>query len=144
MRLYLTGSATASLLLRLGIGGVLLIFGVGKFVDTVAWLSFIPPWAAPFVPLPLETFMRVMGTAEIVLGVLLVVGRWVRVVAVLVVLHILSVILALGYNEIVVRDGGLLMAACALAALGHGGCHYSLDGRRCAVSPPPHPDGIGA
>lgn len=129
LRPHLTGPATTSLLLRLGLAAVLLTFGVGKFVDTVGWLAFIPPWMVPLVPIPLEVFMRVVGGVEVILGALLVIGWQVRVVAILVALHLAGVLIALGYNEIAVRDFGLFMAALALAALGHGGCHYSLDGR---------------
>jgi uncharacterized membrane protein YphA (DoxX/SURF4 family) len=127
---HLFTSATTSLLLRLGLGVEFVIFGYGKLTDLPSWLGYIPPWMSPLLPLPATTFLQVVGGVELVLGLLLIVGLWVRVIAMLAALHLLGVLVALGYNDLAVRDFVAFMAALALAALGPAGCHYSIDGRR--------------
>ncbi len=122
--------ATTSLLLRLGLGIEFVIFGYGKLTDLPSWIGYIPPWMSPLLPMPVGTFLLVIGAVELVLGVLLIVGLWVRVVAALSALHLLGVFVALGYNDLAVRDFVAFAAALALASLGPAGCHYSVDGRR--------------
>ncbi|MBI4143212.1 DoxX family membrane protein [Candidatus Uhrbacteria bacterium] len=136
MRLHLTGSATASLILRIGLGVEFLMFGYGKLVDVGGWIAFIPPWMSPLLPASVGTFLTVIGVAELLLGVLLLIGLWTRVIAVLAALHLVGVLVAVGYNDLAIRDFVALASALALAALGPAGCHYSIDGHRTTASSP--------
>ncbi|MDO8425131.1 MAG: DoxX family membrane protein [bacterium] len=113
-----TGPSAAALLLRLGLGAVLLIFGYGKIADTVSWLGFVPPWMIGLLPMDPVQFLRVVGVAEVLLGVLLVVGWRVRIVAAVVALHLLTILAAVARGDLAVRDFGLFMAAAALGVLG--------------------------
>lgn len=130
VRMHLMTPATASLLLRIGLAVEFLVFGYGKLADTASWIGFIPPWMSPLIPIAPEQFLHTIGVIEIVLGALLVLGLWTRVVAVLAVFHLLGVLVALGYNELAVRDFVSFTAAAALVALGPAGCRYALDGNR--------------
>ncbi|MBI4450299.1 DoxX family protein [Candidatus Uhrbacteria bacterium] len=127
---HLRTPATTSLLLRIGLGVEFIIFGYGKLTDLASWIGFVPPWMSPLLPMPVGTFLQTVGVVELALGVLLIVGLWVRVIAVLSALHLLGVLIALGYNDLAVRDFVAFAAALALASLGPAGCHYSIDGRR--------------
>ena len=49
-----------------------------------------------------------------VFGLLLLLGLFVRPVAILLVLHLLGIIITLEYNSISVRDFGLMMATIAI------------------------------
>lgn len=134
---HLKTPATTSLLLRLGLGIEFVLFGYGKLTDLTSWIGYIPPWMSPLIPMPVTTFLQVVGVVELVLGLLLIVGLWVRVVAILSALHLAGVLVALGYNDLAIRDFVSFMAALALASLGHASCHYSIDGRREATSRQP-------
>lgn len=127
---HLKTPATTSLLLRLGLGVEFVLFGYGKLTDLASWIGYIPPWMSPLIPMPVTTFLQVVGVVELVLGLLLIVGLRVRVVAILSALHLAGVLVALGYNDLAIRDFVSFVAALALAALGHASCHYSIDGRR--------------
>lgn len=128
--MHLLTPATTSLLLRLGLGIEFVLFGHGKLTNIASWIGYIPPWMSPLIPMPVTTFLQAVGVVELVLGVLLIVGLWVRVVAILSALHLAGVLVALGYNDLAVRDFVSFMAALALASLGHASCHYSIDGNR--------------
>ncbi|MDO8599133.1 MAG: DoxX family protein [bacterium] len=129
MTLHFFGASTTSLLLRLGLGIEFVIFGYGKLTDLASWIGFVPPWMSPLLPMPVGIFLQVVGVAELVLGALLIAGLWVRVVAALSAFHLLGVLIALGYNDLAVRDFVSFMSALALTALGHASCHYSMDGQ---------------
>ncbi|MDO8622535.1 MAG: DoxX family membrane protein [bacterium] len=129
MALYFFGASTTSLLLRLGLGIEFVAFGYGKLIDLPSWIGYIPPWMSPLLPMSTSAFLQAVGVVELVLGVLLIVGLWTRVIAALAALHLLGVLVALGYNDLAVRDFVAFMSALALTALGHASCHYSMDGQ---------------
>lgn len=134
---HLITPATTSLLLRIGLGVEFVVFGYGKLTDVASWIGFIPPWMSPLLPMPVVTLLQVIGIIELALGVLLLAGLWVRVIAALSALHLLGVLVALGYNDLAVRDFVSFTAAAALAVLGPAGCHWSIDGRRHQTCAPP-------
>ena len=105
----------APILLRTGIAVVFLIFGVDKFFHEDSWLAYVPVWAAKMIPIDMTLFMYIQGVIEALLGFLLLIGFWSRTVSFLCALHLAGIIVALGYNEITVRDFGLFMATLALS-----------------------------
>ncbi len=105
----------APILLRTGIAVVFLIFGIDKFFHVDSWLAYVPAWAGAFIPVDLTLFMYIQGVIEALLGFLLLIGFWSRTVSFLCALHLAGIMVALGYNEITVRDFGLLMATLALS-----------------------------
>ncbi len=115
----------APVLLRVGIAVVFLIFGIDKFVHVSAWLAYVPVWAAPLIPMDLTQFMYIQGVIEAGLGFFLLLGFWSRTVSFLCALHLAGIMVALGYNEITVRDFGLFMATLALSLREQG--KWSID-----------------
>lgn len=115
----------APILLRAGVAVVFLIFGIDKFFHVNAWLAYVPPWLVLFIPLDLTLFMHIQGGIEAVLGFLLLIGFWSRTVSFLCALHLAGIIVAVGYNEITVRDFGLFMATLALSLREQG--KWSID-----------------
>ncbi len=105
----------APILLRTGVAVVFLIFGIDKVFHVTEWLAYVPPWAAQFIPIDLTIFMYIQGVIEAVLGFSLLIGFWSRTVSFLCALHLAGIIVAVGYNEITVRDFGLFMATLALS-----------------------------
>ena len=104
-----------SLFLRIGLGLVLLWFGISETFDPKTWSSYVPLLVQSLLPITVTTFVMVHGIIEVIFGSLLLIGFAQRIVSVLVSLHLLSILIGVGYNEIGVRDFGLVMAAIALA-----------------------------
>jgi uncharacterized membrane protein YphA (DoxX/SURF4 family) len=98
--------------LRLGLGLIFFWFGIDKFLHTYLWVGFIPSW----MPLPFsaEIFMYIQGLIETVLGLLLLGGFLLRYAAGLCALILFGITATMGFNDIMIRDFGLLTMAVAL------------------------------
>ncbi len=109
------GDRAGLLLLRLGLGGVLVWFGAAELHDPSSWAVFVPKLFDP-VQAPL---MFLHATALLVTGALLFVGMFHRVTAWLGGLILLAILGALAMtgsiDSVFVRDVGLACAAFALA-----------------------------
>ncbi len=112
------------LLLRLGLGGVFLWFGIDKFVHPEIWLNYIPEWFPMLVSEGL--FINLLGIVESLIGFFVLVGFYSQIAAGIAALMLIPIIFSLGYNEIMVRDVGLFFLAVGIAVLGSG--RYSLIG----------------
>lgn len=128
-RIALRGPSAAAFLLRPALALPLLLFGHGKFADPLTWMGFIPPWMGSMLPISIDLFLKAIGTFEMIVGTLLLLGIWTRVAAVVTALHLAGVLVVVGWNDLAVRDFGLLLAALALAALQSSG-FLSIDGLR--------------
>ena len=111
------------LILRIGLASVLLWFGINQLIEPAAWSGLVNEFLENIIPA--ITLVRINGVAEIVMAVFLILGLFTRIVAVIHALHLLIIISALGYNDIAVRDFGLMVGAIALAFSGGG--YLSLD-----------------
>ncbi len=110
---------TASLLIRLGIGSVMVLFGISQQKSPQNWLGYIPGLVRFILPIKPEQFMRIHSLGNIALGSLLISGAWPTV----------SVCLALGwwlwvlpfafYKDFTIgmRDLAIVMSLAALLAL---------------------------
>ncbi|MBI4155233.1 DoxX family membrane protein [Candidatus Woesearchaeota archaeon] len=116
------------LVLRLGLAIVLLWFGINEVLNPLLMAGYIPNWFTNLSPISINSFMILNGSFEILLGILLVLGLFTRIAAILTTLHLLFIIIALGYNEIAIRDFGLFMAALSLSLTKE--CYLSLDNLR--------------
>src|SRR5574342_1129191 len=118
-------SAIGLLLLRIGLGGVFLWFGTDKFIHPDIWVHYIPAWFPMLIPVSL--FVLLMGIAETLVGLLVLAGFYTRIAAGVAALMLIPILISLGYNEIGVRDFGLLMLALGIAFLGAG--ELSMDAK---------------
>ncbi len=103
-----------ALVLRLGLAFVFGWFGIDKFLHVDAWYGWIPAWLS-FVPQ--DAFLYVVGAVEVVLALLLVIGRYVRITSLACAVLMLGVVFSFGINDITVRDIGLIAMALALAMM---------------------------
>ena len=103
------------LMLRLGLGAVFIYAGLSSLMSPFLWMSFVPQWVG--VIIPIETFLVFHGVFEVLLGVTLISGFFLRVASILAFLSLLSIIVFFGVDEITFRDFGLLMSALALFLL---------------------------
>lgn len=114
--------------LRAGLGLVLLWFGFQEVTNTSAWVGWVPSWVATMSPISVETLVILNGSFELLLGTLLLLGLFLPVISFLVALHMFGIVISVGYNEIGIRDFGIFMAAVALFFSSKS--PYSLDSLR--------------
>ncbi|MEK7628472.1 MAG: DoxX family membrane protein [Patescibacteria group bacterium] len=108
------------LVIRFGLAGVLLWFGAQQILSPEDWVGYIPEMVTNLVDIPTAIFVLLNGTVEVVSGLLLLLGVFVRTVSVLMGLHLALIALSLGHNAIAVRDWGLAFAFFGLVLTGGG------------------------
>ncbi|MCP6719796.1 MAG: DoxX family protein [Patescibacteria group bacterium] len=104
-----------ALALRIGLGLTLIYAGVNMFLNPFNWIGFIPRWIGNIID-P-QTFLYIHSTFELVLGLILIIGLWLPLAALLMFLNMFAILLFFGVDDITFRDFGLLMAALALFLL---------------------------
>ena len=118
------------LLLRVGTGVVFTIFGFDKLIHPFNWVGWVPIVVRKQVEathlLTIFRFLKLQGVAEGVLGVLILVGVWTRLSALLCAAVLAGIVYFLGWDQIGIRDTGLLFSSLALSLLGAG--EWSVDG----------------
>ncbi len=110
---------TAKLLLTAAFVFVLGYFGVDKFAHPLIWIGWIPSWIDGLFTLPRETWLQIIGSFEVLLALLLLMPiRAVRQTGtILIALHFTGILTQVGWNDIAIRDIGLLLADIALLSL---------------------------
>lgn len=122
-------SSAGLLLLRVGLGAVFIVFGIGKFqhdywarsIETMEFFQRLP-----FTPAAWAIYI---GAMEAVTGVGLVLGLGTRIFASLAAAQLLGILILLNFQEI--RDIGLLGAALYLALSPY--VPYGIDGARMRI-----------
>ncbi len=102
------------LLARIGLALVFLYFGVSQLLNPAQFVGWLPAEAS-IVPLQPTTLIILNGGVEVLFGVLLLLGLFTRVSALILGLHLFAITLSIGYTEIGVRDFGLSIATLAFA-----------------------------
>lgn len=107
----------SSPLLRIGISFVFLWFGSNMFLNTGAWEGLIPVWITN-MGISATNAVYANGAFEIILGLMLLLGIYVRWVALILAVHLLSISITLGTSPSAIRDWGLTFATFAIALRG--------------------------
>lgn len=117
-------TATVVIALRLGLATVFLVFGIWKALAPVDWVIFMPNWVAGAVAgidsIDALGVLKMMGFVEAVLGLQLLVGFFTKVSAAICTLLLAGIVFHVGFDQVGIRDLGLLAAALALAFAGSG------------------------
>ena len=103
----------APIVLRISLSLVFLWFGLTGVFNTEQFIGYVPEFAYS-LPISVESIVILNGIFEIVLGTLLIIGLFTRIVAFILFLHTLIIMFLLGYNDIAVRDFGLAFATLAI------------------------------
>lgn len=102
--------------LTLGLAFVFISFGIDKFLNPEVWIGWMPAWLDGSLGFSVNQWLQITGVTEIVFGALLVVP--IRIVqkigSLLVALHLVAILTQVGWNDVAVRDTGLLAMAIAL------------------------------
>jgi hypothetical protein len=123
--------------LRIGLGVAPMAAGVDKFFNLLAnWEGYLSPVLQGFLPLSPVTFMHLVGTVEIVVG-LAILTRWTRVGSYVamawLVLIALNLLTTGKFLDVAVRDIEMAIAAYTLARLTE--AREAADGSHAAYSP---------
>jgi len=100
------------LCLRIGLGIVFLWIGIDIFRHPTAWIGFIPA-NLPF-GVAQALALKATGAFDALLGVMLIIGLFPRLFAILAALHLVVILVSQGIDQVVIRDVGLLGASLAL------------------------------
>jgi len=122
---------------------VFLWFGISQLVNPESFMGYMPQWIFPHepamqhshsmqfmhnIPHPGAHFtIMANGVFETLFGLLLLLGLFTRLSALLLSLHLFGIMLSLGYNDIAVRDFGLALAALSVAL--NGKDKYCMDNK---------------
>jgi hypothetical protein len=108
-----------NLLLTLGLAFVFGYFGIDKLVHPDFWIGWIPLWMEGLLTFSRNGWLVLIGITEIFFALLILIPiRIVRQVGtVLIALHLVAILTQTGWNDIAVRDIGLLFMALSLFAL---------------------------
>ncbi|MBS3169608.1 DoxX family protein [Candidatus Woesearchaeota archaeon] len=98
---------------RLGIGLVFFWFGMIQIFDGQSFLGYLPDFAKLIPAQPL-TIILFNGVFDTLVGAFLIVGFLTRITAAVAVFHLILVIIGLGYNDIAIRDLGLLIVSISI------------------------------
>ena len=94
----------APVVLRIGLSGVFIWFGVSQILNPSVWTSYIPDIAVRITELSAFALVIFNGIFEICMAILLVFGIWIRPVAGLLFLHMCEIVATVGLDPIGVRD----------------------------------------
>lgn len=101
-------------ILRVGIAVTFIWVGVLIFRSPQAWGSFLQPWAAELVSVPLRQAMIATAILDIAVGFFLLIDVMTWVAALFAAGHLALVLTTVGITEVTVRDIGLFAGSCAL------------------------------
>lgn len=101
-------------ILRAGVAITFLWIGILILKSPEGWGSFLQPWAAGLLPIPLKQAMIGTAILDMTIGLFLLVDFWIWLAALVGALHLITVLITVGVTEVTVRDIGLLTATLAL------------------------------
>jgi len=110
---------------RIALALVFLWFGINQLMFPNDFMGYLPSWtihdgtglghllytAVSILPGKANSVIFINGVAEIILGTLLGIGLFTRISALLLSIHLLIIVFSLGYNDIAIRDLGLVAGA---------------------------------
>lgn len=105
-------------ILRIGLSLVILWFGVSQLLNPQQWIGFVPGWLENIAPL--ITFVYINAVFEIAFSLLILSNNFVKLSSILLSIHLVIIILELGYNGVAVRDVGIVVGFLSLIAMEKG------------------------
>ncbi len=121
-------------LVRIGFSLVYIWFGSDQLLHPAKWLSFLPSYATKIIPVSTHALVLGNGVFEIIFGLSLLVGLYIRFVSAILALHTLHIVSIVGYNPIGVRDFGIAMSMIGVFL--NGPDLWTLDHKRAQKNTP--------
>ncbi len=107
----------APAILRISVSLVFLWFGFTQLFHPSSWVSYLPQWTGKFI-ISQTTIVILNALFEIFFGILLLIGFYTRLSALLLGVHLLGITLSIGLNATGIRDFGLTFATLAIFLYG--------------------------
>lgn len=110
---------TAELLIRLGIGIVMILFGLNQILKPAKWQVYIPGFLRFIMPFKPTSFLRLHGSLNVLFGILLAVGIW-QPVSIWIAAIWWTAILPFAFfyaYSVGLRDAAIIMSLVALLVL---------------------------
>jgi uncharacterized membrane protein YphA (DoxX/SURF4 family) len=114
----------ALVLLRVSLAFVFIYFAINQLSDPGAWNDFVPE-SLKFFGISGNNIVIFNGFVELVFGIFLLIGLYVRFFALIMAVHLFVIAFSIGFNPLGVRDFGLAFAILTLYFFGAD--KYTLD-----------------
>ena len=108
-------------LVRYGVGLVFFLFGISQLINPILWISWVPQ----FIPFDPKVVVIANGIFDLFIGGFLILGLFLRVFSFIGIIHLIGITASVGYNDIGIRDFGILLALIAVFL--HGPDQYCID-----------------
>ena len=115
--------------LRYSMAFLFIWFGTNQLLHASLWVAWLPSWVSS-LPIQATSFIYLNGVFETIFGILLALGLFTRLSALLLSLHLFGIAFTIGYNDIGVRDFCLALATMAVAFYGSDMWSYDKKLRR--------------
>ena len=109
-------------------------------MNPILWTAWVPR----FIPFAPETVVMINGIFDLLIGGFLILGLFLRFFSFIGIIHLIGITASVGYNDIGIRDFGILLALIAVFL--NGPDQYCIDFLRSkrkesseAVINPDHP-----
>ncbi len=102
----------APIVLRLGLAFVFLWFGINQLLSPNDFMGYLPEFLLNLSFA--STLVLINGVVDLLEGIFFAWGKYVKLTAAVAFVHLLVITISVGYNDIAIRDVGLL---CSIAAL---------------------------
>ena len=106
----------APIILRYSMVAVFLYFSLSQFFQPIQWVGYVPESITSVVSA--ETVVFANATFEIIFAILLGLGVFTRISALLLGLHLFGITLDVGFNPTGIRDFGLAFATIVVGFYG--------------------------
>lgn len=114
MNSYLARMHTiAPAVLRIGVSLVFLWFGSQQLLDVNSWTRLIPEFVTSITGLSATFLVYFNGAFEIIFATCLILGYFTRISAFMLAVHMIHIMVAVGYGPTGVRDFGIAIATVA-------------------------------
>lgn len=91
-------------ILRLSVSFIFLYFGFSQLLDSLSFVGMVPVWFNNIIPIPPAMVVMFNGIFEIILGSLLAMNLFTRLVSLILALHLLPIVYEFGFTQIGMRD----------------------------------------
>ena len=114
----LSGEKISHVLTRISLALVFLSFGYVQLQSPAGWVSYLPG-ILQRLPIDGQFFIFLNGTMEILLGLFLLLGIYIRPAAFVLGIHLFAIAATIGFNAVGIRDFGLSLATLGVAFAGN-------------------------
>ena len=116
------------LILRLGLAFVFIWFGINQLISPEGFFGYVPN----FLSNQINLIILLNGIFDTIIGLALLIGFKVRIITLIKSVQLTAIIITLGYNDVAIRDIGILFAGISLFFLGPD--EWTLDKKKLKAS----------